>query len=81
MANIVSPDLITVFVYKNKSRTLNLLKSHVIACFLDSLNNFFYEDDSQVVQLSCTKQYSLGEGYTTVTIKEVRQDSAEKIGS
>ena len=53
-------------MHTKKPDASNCLKS-----IEDALNGFAYDDDSQIVDLRVTKQYTLGEPRAEVTIKEL----------
>lgn len=40
---------------------------------LDALNKAAYEDDKQVVEVSCRKCYSQSAGYLRISVREVKQ--------
>ena len=40
---------------------------------LDALNKAAYEDDKQVVEVSCRKWYSQSAGYLRISVREVKQ--------
>ena len=40
---------------------------------LDALNKAAYEDDKQVVEVSCRKWYSRSAGYLRISVREVKQ--------
>lgn len=57
-------------------RYMVLLSAYIdntLKVVLDALNKAAYEDDKQVVEVSCRKWYSQSAGYLRISVREVKQ--------
>ena len=54
-----------------KYNTNNKDLDNMVKFILDALNDKLYVDDCQIVELSCKKLYSEGDGYITLLFEEI----------
>jgi len=47
---------------------------NMVKFVLDALNDKLYNDDSQIIEITCTKSYAVDKGYIHMTFTEINDD-------